>query len=349
MFTVQYKSFLNFFRFYGILPLPGKSAKNLFSLLWLSVSPVYVWWGVEIDMISVHWIDNLVDIMYFANYQLMFLTEIIVLLLSIFYRSVHAEIFKLFSEIDIEIGKFTKIGYDSSRSINGTRIGFLIFYTICSMSVIIFYYIDNTEYVMEWLPTMIVSHMIHVKVLSFCFFVEMLSERLTYLQKVLNKHAKNIEIQRKLLQIHDDIYHTSRLIHRSHGLLITLVIAVYSCSSLNGLYNLFLKLSNLHPEYGYLDVCYGTMSDGLMIFVICQTSSKLEKTNKTFIGEVNNLNSRNRSVFFETFSIKVMRHKINMNGHGTLHLCNSLIVEVLSLTIPFFIFIIQFEIFFDGY
>lgn len=349
MFTVQYIRFINFFRFYGILPFPGKSAKNLISLLWLSVSPIYVWWGVEIDMISVHWINNLVDIMYFANYQLMFLTEIFVLLLSIYYRNVHEKIFKLFSKIDSEIDKLTKIDYDSSRSINGTRIGFLIFYTICSMSVIIFYYIDSIEYVMEWLPTMIVSHMIHVKVLSFCFFVEMLSERLKYLLKVLNESSQNFETQIKLLQIHDDIYHSSRLIHQSHGLVITLVIAVYSCSSLNGLYCLFLKLSNLHPEYGYLDVCYGTMSDGLMIFVICHTCNKLEKANRTFIGEMHNLISRNRNVFLETFAIKVVRQKVYMNGPGTLHLCNSLIVELLSLTIPFFIFIIQFEIFFDGY
>lgn len=348
MFDIQYLRFIKLFEVYGILPCENNIISELFPILWLLTSPLYIWWGVEIDMISVHWIKSLFDWMYFLNYVLMFLTEICVLVNSIYHAKIHKEIIKTLTNLDEKLSHIAKIDYETSKSENATKIGFLIFYTICSMSVIIFYYIDSFGDVIEWIPTMIVSHMIHIKVLSFCFFVEILNERLHYILKALRLPLK-VEHYKSIMKIHNEIYTASRLIYQSHGFIITIIIAVSCCSSINGIYCLFLKLSKLHPEYGFLDICYGTMSDGVMIFVICHTCTKLEKINKSCIGELHNLAGRTQDISskLETFSIKSIKQRIHMNGLGALNLHNSLIVEILALTVPFLIFIIQFEIFFD--
>lgn len=339
MFNRQYRTILLFFQIYGILPGLEKFSV-LFSIFWLSMAPLYVWWGIEIEMMSVKWIGKLLDVMYFVNYLLMFLAEILVLLISIYNADSHKKLFESLSKIDKQISKLRNIDYKSSRKDHATKITFLIFYTISTMSVIIFYYIDSSEYVIEWFTTMIVSHMTHVKVLSFCFLIEILCERFKFISNIMSKsHLSSLQ---DLIKIHSEIFNSSRLIHKSHGRLITCLIAIYCSSSINGIYCLFLKLSGLHPEYGYLDLCYGTLSDGLMIFIICYSCTKLEKMNKSFVGNAHNLVSANVKNF-ESFSIKSHSLKINMNGPGTLHINNSLIVEIFEIVTPFLIFIIQFE------
>lgn len=345
MFSRQYRKILLFFQIYGILP-GVENFSILVSIFWLSMSPVYVWWGVKIDMMSVGWIEKVYDVMYFVNYLLMFVAEIFVLLISMYNADRHRKLWKSLSKIDGKISNLRSIDYKSSRNFNATKIAFLIFCTISSMSAIIFYYIDSSSYVIEWLTTMIVSHMIHVKVLSFCFLVDLLCERLDFILKIMSEsHPMTLQ---ELIEIHSEIFNCSRLIHKSHGLLLTVIIAIYCSSSVNGIYSSFLKVSGLHPEYGYLDICYGTLSDGLMIFVICYSCTNLEKLNEHFVGKAHNLVSkRSSSNYFELFSIKSYLNKISMNGPGTLYIKNSLIVEIFAMVTPFLIFIIQFEIFFD--
>jgi hypothetical protein len=218
---------------------------------------------------------------------------------------------------------------------------------VLMMSVLFIYYFGDSSN-MEWLSTVTVSHMVHVKLMSLIFLIDITNERLEVMINLTK--TQNADVK-KLNSIFTEIFYTSRLIHKIYGKITSLIILIFCASSTNGLYGLFLKVSKIDETYGYLDICGGTLTDGFMVVMLCNCSNRMEKLGKTFSGIFHNCSSTQRKIdefhIIEKLSTECFLNKIVFKGVGSLHVKNSMCVDILSIVAPFFIIIIQFEMFFN--
>lgn len=347
MFEREYKNFLNFFRIYGILPENQRKSFYI-AIFWLSMSGFYIWWGIKIDMMSTYWLISVKDVMYFANYIGIFITEIIVLISSLSNSKVYEKLYISLSSIDQGLtNNFNiKLNYKQIRTKNLRKIIFILIYTLFMMSTVYMYYYEYPETCIEWLATMIVEHMIHVKIISVIFFIDLVNERLKILIKLSKK--ENFDVT-KFNKIYKKVFTSTRLIHKIYGKTMSLIIPVYCVTCINGIYCLFLKLAFKDEHYGYLDICCGTLCDGFMIIMICKCTQKLEKLGKILNGIILKSETRQKRKIdqfhqLEKLSIECLLNKISFNGIGSLHINNRMFVKILSIASPFLIIIIQFEI-----
>lgn len=255
MFERTYKKFLFLFQIYGTLPELRKFSLWV-TLFWLFIgSGLYIWWALELRMMTTFWIVTMSDIIYFMFYCAHLLTELAVLIISLTKAATVGELYRKFSTFDKELWEVFNAGIDYKKGKRkvGVKIIFILFFTITLTCVHLSLY--ELVIAMEILHGAFLTHMIHIKIISFIFFVELLNERFRMVYEIIKSNSRKPKADlTNVVIIHAELFHLSRLIHQVFGVVMSLITSFCCMRITVGSYFVFLRASGIDSRY----TLYGT-------------------------------------------------------------------------------------------